>query len=223
LGDRRVNYKNPPEAIIAEIERDTTTKGWVPVPGATFDLATGTTITTPPEGTKLVEDEWDFDPYLLEIDESLRFPPLATLCGVQAYFTWSGFRDYDLILHIQETDDSFDRVLREYWVDFLPNKVYLYDPARREARRKQFRVRAGPWRHTMRHGLSWDGIYIGFQLRISRSPDTYHMKLWQHKFAPHSQPPQWHKLDLKAATLIPEGREAVPSTSPWTTGRCATM
>ena len=96
-------------------------------------------------------------------------------------------------------------VIREYWVDFEPNKVYLQEPPRPHARRKKFRIRQGPWRQTMQRGLSWDGIYIGFQVRISRSPDTYHMKLWQHKFAPHAEPPQWHKLDLSNATRVPLG------------------
>ncbi|TNN26423.1 Cytidine monophosphate-N-acetylneuraminic acid hydroxylase [Liparis tanakae] len=35
-------------------------------------------------------------------------------------------------------------------------------------------------RHVVLHGLLWDDLYIGFQNRISRDPDVYHHKFWNH-------------------------------------------
>ena len=47
-------------------------------------------------------------------------------------------------------------------------------------------------------GANWDGIYIGFQLIISRNPDTYHMALWNHFFGLASNatehPPPWRRF-----------------------------
>ena len=61
-------------------------------------------------------------------------------------------------------------------------------------------------------GLNWDGCYIGFQLRISRDPDVYNMKLWKHFFTLPSPGPAWHKFEMagtaplvsKSATSVSE-------------------
>jgi len=209
---RRLNYKNDPTEFIEQVEASNPdVKGWTPKPGASFDLASGTEIYTPPAGTKMIQDEWEWEPYIADIEKSNNFAPLDTLEGIQFYFDWSGFSDYDLVLHIQETDDAFQAVRREYWIDFLPNKVYLYDPkigARQNARTNKFRVREACWRRTLQYGLAWDGIYIGFQMMISRSPDTYHIKLWMHHMAPHEEPPQWQQFISNNSTIIPSGERS---------------
>jgi len=54
----------------------------------------------------------------------------------------------------------------------------------------------------MQHGLNWDGVYIGFQLRISRVPDTYHMQLWKHMFSLPSVVPAWHSFKMEGTTPL---------------------
>lgn len=57
-------------------------------------------------------------------------------------------------------------------------------------------------RYTVLHGCLWDGLYIGFQNRISRDPDVYH-----HKYPhPHSHVasdgnlPRCSKMNLLSAS-----------------------
>ncbi|MED6288949.1 hypothetical protein CHARACLAT_031432 [Characodon lateralis] len=35
-------------------------------------------------------------------------------------------------------------------------------------------------RYVVLHGCLWDDLYIGFQNRISRDPDIYHHRFWNH-------------------------------------------
>ncbi|MED6285254.1 hypothetical protein CHARACLAT_027453 [Characodon lateralis] len=35
-------------------------------------------------------------------------------------------------------------------------------------------------RYVVLHGCLWDDLYIGFQNQISRDPDVYHHKFWNH-------------------------------------------
>uniref|UniRef100_A0A4W5KRI4 Uncharacterized protein n=1 Tax=Hucho hucho TaxID=62062 RepID=A0A4W5KRI4_9TELE len=40
--------------------------------------------------------------------------------------------------------------------------------------------RIGVMRHVVKNGLLWDDLYIGFQNRLSREPDVYHHRFWNH-------------------------------------------
>lgn len=46
----------------------------------------------------------------------------------------------------------------------------------------ELKVDKGCFRKTVYEGLSWDSLYIGFQVRIYRYPDEYHKYFWNHFF-----------------------------------------
>ncbi|XP_035696850.1 cytidine monophosphate-N-acetylneuraminic acid hydroxylase-like [Branchiostoma floridae] len=177
---------------------------WTPKPGATLDMALilndsvnhGLAIVDPPTGTKIYKDSWDFDFYIQKINESIESEIFAYPNWVPFYYQWAGFRDYNLVLRMIETDDNFQPVEGGY--DFLVDFLDLTFPKHRPAREHaylQIKNRIGVHRQTVLKGLFWDDLYIGFQNRILRDPDTFHYKFWNHMqiLLPH-HPPDWDGL-----------------------------
>ena len=203
---RGLNLKNSPAEMCALIERQcpgTTT--WSPHPGGLFDLASlsgnpppeadGETVgpagTWDFDGNWEFDRTWDFEPYDAEIATSLSFEPLACMAGVEHYFRWADFRHYDLVLHVVEVaDHRSDSPVRSYFVDFLDLSFPVVRPTGRPYLRA--RVKADSMRQVMRHGSSWDDLYIGFQARWFVEPDIYHMKFWNHFARLSDRPPiEW--------------------------------
>ncbi|KAI8513473.1 hypothetical protein Bbelb_101120 [Branchiostoma belcheri] len=93
----------------------------------------------------------------------------------------------------QETDDDFHPVEGGY--DFLVDFSDLSFPEQRPHREHAYlevKNRIGVHRQTVLKGLFWDDLYIGFQNRISRDPDTFHYKFWNHmQILLPEQPPDW--------------------------------
>ncbi|XP_007577313.1 cytidine monophosphate-N-acetylneuraminic acid hydroxylase-like [Poecilia formosa] len=80
-----------------------------------------------------------------------------------------------------ETDDSFKPMSNGY--DYLVDFLDLSFPSTRPDREHSYieiKNRIGVMRYVVLHGGLWDDLYIGFQNRISRDPDTYHHKFWNH-------------------------------------------
>lgn len=167
---RKLNVKNDPEAVVNYVKARGIV-GWKPHPGGVFDVASL-------EGThgEFSPPDWNFEEFDTQIAQSMQFPPLQNIDGVRRYFEWAAFRDYELVLHIIETNG--ETAVREYFVDFRNLSFPSTAPSNVPLIRAK--IRADSLRHVMQHGLSWDVIYIGFQGRFVVSPDVYHMKFWNH-------------------------------------------
>eukprot|EP00058_Branchiostoma_floridae_P024566 XP_002610056.1 hypothetical protein BRAFLDRAFT_125688 [Branchiostoma floridae] len=196
------NPKNKPEQLAAFINRHLdSVMTWTPKPGSTVDLALALgdpadrrlAIVDPPPETKLYKDTWDFDFYIDKINESIDNEIFAYPDWIPFYYEWIGFKNYDLVLRMIETDDYFQPVEGGY--DFLVDFMDLSFPSQRPTRKHAYleiKNRIGVHRQTVLHGLFWDDLYLGFQNRLSRDPDTFHFKFWNHvQILLSLQPPDW--------------------------------
>ncbi|MGH0163510.1 UNVERIFIED_CONTAM: hypothetical protein FKN15_045522 [Acipenser sinensis] len=132
-------------------------------------------IIDPPAGTKLYKDNWEFDVYLNEINTAISNEIFQHKDWINFYYNWAGFRDYNLVIRMIETNDDFSPLHSgfDYLVDFLD----LSFPNERPARDHfylEIKNRVGVMRQTVIKGLLWDDLYIGFQNRLFRDPDIYH-------------------------------------------------
>ncbi|KAI8484179.1 hypothetical protein Bbelb_381330 [Branchiostoma belcheri] len=196
------NPKNKPEQLAAFINRHLdSVMTWTPKPGSTLDLALALgdpadrrlAIVDPPPWTKLYKDSWEFDFYINKINESIENEIFAYPDWIPFYYEWIGFKDYNLVLRMIETDDYFNSVEGGY--DFLVDFLDLSFPSQRPAREHAYleiKNRIGVHRQTVLQGLFWDDLYLGFQNRLSREPDTFHFKFWNHvQILLSLQPPDW--------------------------------
>uniref|UniRef100_A0A8D0BJC8 Cytidine monophosphate-N-acetylneuraminic acid hydroxylase n=1 Tax=Salvator merianae TaxID=96440 RepID=A0A8D0BJC8_SALMN len=176
---------------------------WTPKPGATLDLARmlkdptdSMGIVDPPARTKLFKDFWDFKPYITTLraavdDEIFHYPS-----WVKEYYVWAGFKGYNLVI---ETDDDFNPLPGgySYFVDFWD----LSFPSKRPSRDnpyEEIKARVSIMRHVVKHGLLWDDLYIGFQIRLQRDPDIYHHQFWNHfQIKLPVTPPDWKSFLAK--------------------------
>jgi CMP-N-acetylneuraminate monooxygenase len=172
---RALNVKNDPREIAAMIARRAPgLSTWVPEAGDTFDFAEhALSVRGEPR-----EPSYDFDEYTQPIADAMDFAALRHLDGVRHYFEWARFRG-DLVLHVIETDELFQQVEREFFVDFRGGEVSTEQPSP-AARYLRMRVRADVFRHILRWGLPWEEISIGFQARFYREPDVYNFDFWNH-------------------------------------------
>jgi CMP-N-acetylneuraminate monooxygenase len=178
---RELNRKNTPASAYDILrERHPDLRAWFPFPGGVYDVGTAAGETPPRPMETYLETEWDFETYLHPLRESLLYKPLQTLGGVAQYYSWAGFADYDLILHIVETDDFFEETFREYMLDFSGKSTVFVNAAPPGRPLLRIRVRASVLRDLYRHGRSWDNIYIGFSGHFFASPDIYHFKFLDH-------------------------------------------
>lgn len=173
---RELNWKNSPEIICETVKRENPgIKCWVPRAGASIDLSSFE--------AKQVKDsrvtDYHFDYYTREYEPSEKaFRALTDLEQVKEYFEWANFEG-DLVLHVMETDDQFDRCIREFFYDFASHKLIDERP-NTDHRYLRMKVRSGPFRHTLFYGLPWEELSIGFQCRFYREPDQYNFDFWDH-------------------------------------------
>ena len=151
---------------------------WRPFPGGTFDLASLKGPPSPPEAS-FTKNSWNFEHYMKPL-EALARRALTTLDDVQQYFDWARFAEYDLLLNVVETDDTFKRSVREFWVDFAGERAVVSKEMPREGNTFWMRVRSSSFRTVLQQGSSWDDIMIGFQGRFNVTPDIYHFKFLNH-------------------------------------------
>uniref|UniRef100_H3BXM5 Cytidine monophosphate-N-acetylneuraminic acid hydroxylase n=1 Tax=Tetraodon nigroviridis TaxID=99883 RepID=H3BXM5_TETNG len=208
---RDTNIKNSAEdlnALINILRPDTVT--WTPQPGSVLDLGlclrdhtNREAIIFPPARTKMYKDSWDFHLYLDELSSAISSEIFRHKDWIQFYYTWAGFQNYNLVVRVIETDDSFEPMSNgwDYLVDFLD----LSFPTKRPEREHSYlelKNRISVMRYVVLHGCLWDDLYIGFQNRISRDPDVYHHRFWNHfqTKLPVTRP-EWDKfLKLKCGT-----------------------
>ena len=171
---RERNWKNTPEAVIQDVERQTDAQGWRPVSGACLDIGTGD-ISVP--ASRAQRPLLDFEAYLKPYAEAMSFEPLQTTTGLLDYFRWTGFTG-DL-LHIIETDEAFETVIRDVMIDLSePRIATAVEP--QSQRYLRMRVRADVFRYVLQKGLPWEELTIGFCARFKREPDVYNMDFWAH-------------------------------------------
>ncbi|KAM7366861.1 hypothetical protein PAMP_014802 [Pampus punctatissimus] len=225
---RDTNVKNSAEDLNALINKTAPDiQTWTPKPGAVLDLslalkdpANSEAITNPPVHAKIYKDSWDFDLYVDKINSAISSEIFKHKSWIQFYYNWAGFQNYNLVVQITETDDDFEPFPDgyNYLVDFLD----LSFPSERPEREHSYieiKNRIGVMRHTVLHGCLWDDLYIGFQNRISRDPDIYHHKFWNHfQTELPVQHPDWDQF-LEHVTPIQE--DVTPQDESEEPGHCA--
>lgn len=163
-------------------------KTWTPIPGAVLDLglalqdpSDSRAVSVPPADTKVLKDSWDFELYVNEQKSAISADIFAYPEWIQFYYKWAGFDNYNLVVRVTETDDDFQPIPDGF--DYLVDFGDLTFPAKRPDREHSYlelKNRIGVMRWVVLNGRLWDDLYIGFQNRISRDPDIYHHKFWNH-------------------------------------------
>lgn len=64
-------------------------------------------ITEPPGGAKVYKDSWDFGPYLEILNAAVGDPVFQRPAWIKEYFTWAGFKDYNLVVRVGHSSCSF--------------------------------------------------------------------------------------------------------------------
>lgn len=176
---RRLNIKNTAAQVCHAVRQAApAVSTWIPEPGELFDV--GLVQPLPRQGAHHEggAPRHNFDEYTQQIRESQDFTPLHTDEGLARYFKWSGFRG-NCVLHVIETDESFETIIREFYIDFLDLSLCRSRPSR-DHRYLRMRCRSDVFRHVLRYGLPWEEISIGFQARFFRDPDEYDFEFWDH-------------------------------------------
>jgi len=176
---RERNVKNSPQGVRDYLRKEGF-RGeiWLPVPNATFDVATLSVDESAVDPKRIYETDYQFEKYTGEIAAVAARSSFDDLRNVQRYFDWAGFRG-DLVLELVETDEDLKTVRRDYYVDFRNGKVTEARPAG-AARFERMRVRQDVLWFVMHERQSWEEISIGFQARFYREPDVYNFDFWSH-------------------------------------------
>uniref|UniRef100_A0A452V424 Cytidine monophosphate-N-acetylneuraminic acid hydroxylase-like n=1 Tax=Ursus maritimus TaxID=29073 RepID=A0A452V424_URSMA len=200
---KETNIKNDPDELNNLIRKNSDVVTWTPRPGATLDLSRmlkdptdSKGIIEPPEGTKIYKDSWDFGPYLEILNAAVGDAIFLHSSWIKEYFTWAGFKDYNLVVRMIETDEDFSPFPGgyDYLVDFLDLSFPKERPSREHAY-EEIRSRVDVIRHVVKNGLLWDDLYIGFQTRLQRDPDIYHHLFWNHfQIKLPLTPPNWRSF-----------------------------
>uniref|UniRef100_A0A8D2CZ58 Cytidine monophosphate-N-acetylneuraminic acid hydroxylase n=1 Tax=Sciurus vulgaris TaxID=55149 RepID=A0A8D2CZ58_SCIVU len=200
---KETNTKNDPDQLNNLIKKNSNVVTWSPRPGATLDLGRmlkdptdSKGIVEPPEGTKIYKDSWDFKPYLDTLSAAVGDEIFLHPSWIKEYFTWAGFKNYNLVVRMMETDEDFNPFPGgyDYLVDFLDLSFPKERPSR-EHPYEEIRCRVDVIRHVVKNGLLWDDLYIGFQTRLQRDPDIYHHLFWNHfQIKLPLTPPNWRSF-----------------------------
>nr|XP_033790514.1 cytidine monophosphate-N-acetylneuraminic acid hydroxylase-like [Geotrypetes seraphini] len=203
---KETNLKNDPDELNRLVRNNSDVLTWTPKPGATLDLARmlkdptdSESIIEPADGIPVFKKCWDFDTYLNAINASVDAEIFLYPLWIEEYFTWAGFKGYNLVIRMIETDDDFN-LLQDgfnYLVDFLDLSFPKERPCR-EHPYEEIRSRVSVIRHVVKQGLLFDDLYIGFQIRLQRDPDVYHHKFWNHfQIKLPLMPPDWESFLAK--------------------------
>ncbi|XP_053457159.1 cytidine monophosphate-N-acetylneuraminic acid hydroxylase isoform X2 [Nycticebus coucang] len=200
---KETNTKNDPRELNNLIKKKSDVITWTPQPGAILDLGRmlkdptdSKGIIEPPAETKIYKDSWDFEPYLKILNASIGDEIFLHPSWIKEYFTWAGFKDYNLVVRMIETDDDFSPFPGgyDYLVDFL-DLSFPKERPHREHPYEEIRSRVDVIRHVVKNGLLWDDLYIGFQTRLQRDPDIYHHLFWNHfQIKLPLTPPDWRSF-----------------------------
>ncbi|KAM9094515.1 cytidine monophosphate-N-acetylneuraminic acid hydroxylase [Sarcophilus harrisii] len=197
---KETNIKNDPNDLNNLIKKISNVSTWTPQPGAVLDLGrmlkdptNSKSIINPPAGTKIYKDSWNFEPYLQTLNYAIEDEIFLHPSWIKEYFTWAGFKNYNLVIRMIETDEDFNTLPTgyNYLVDFLDLSFPIERPSR-DHPYEEIRSRVSVIRHVVKHGLLWDDLYIGFQTRLQRDPDIYHHLFWNHfQIKLPLTPPNW--------------------------------
>ncbi|KAJ0037057.1 hypothetical protein NL108_018121, partial [Boleophthalmus pectinirostris] len=142
---KETNTKNSASALNDLINKQAPeVRTWTPLPGAVLDLGLALrldptdsgAVHVPPAGTKEYKDSWDMEPYVNEQNEAIgahifRYPE-----WIRFYYTWAGFRDYNLVVRVIESDEDFGPFPGGY--DYLVDFSDLSFPAQRPSREHSY-------------------------------------------------------------------------------------
>ncbi|XP_018611146.2 cytidine monophosphate-N-acetylneuraminic acid hydroxylase isoform X1 [Scleropages formosus] len=209
---REINMKNSAEELNALTRKlNPSIKTWTPKPGSVLDLSlalkdpsSSMAITDPPPNTQLYMNKWEFDLYMDEINSVITDDIFKHKNWIQFYYRWADFKDYNLVVRVIETDEDFRPFPNgyDYFVDFLDLSFPGQRPERDHAY-LEIKNRVGVMRYIVKNGLLWDSLYIGFQNRISRDPDMFHFRFWNHfQIKLPTKRPDWN-LFLLQETSVP--------------------
>uniref|UniRef100_A0A8C5XZL1 Cytidine monophosphate-N-acetylneuraminic acid hydroxylase n=1 Tax=Microcebus murinus TaxID=30608 RepID=A0A8C5XZL1_MICMU len=113
------NIKNDPIELNNLIKKNSDVITWTPRPGATLDLGRmlkdptdSKGIREPPQGTKIYKDSWDFEPYLKVLNAAVEDEIFLHSSWIKEYFTWAGFKDYNLVVRIRSRVDVIRHVVK---------------------------------------------------------------------------------------------------------------
>ncbi|XP_053079191.1 cytidine monophosphate-N-acetylneuraminic acid hydroxylase isoform X3 [Acinonyx jubatus] len=116
---KETNIKNDPNELNSLIKKNSDVVTWTPRPGATLDLSRmlkdptdSKGIIEPPEGTKIYKDSWDFEPYLNILNAAVGDEIFLHSSWIKEYFTWAGFKDYNLVVRIRSRVDVIRHVVK---------------------------------------------------------------------------------------------------------------
>ena len=193
----RVNWKNNPSTVAQILQaRFPILKTWCPFPGGKYDVGTKQADELSKPFDDYLKKCWNFQPYIDYLDKSMDFEPLKSLEGVQQYFRWASFHNYDLVLHIIETTNDFSQNIRQYYLDFFGINTVFLDQFAENRSFLRIRIRASVIRDIFIHGYSWIHIFNGFSARFFAQPDIYHHKFWHHfKYNLPLDPPHWSQVN----------------------------
>jgi CMP-N-acetylneuraminate monooxygenase len=185
---RRLNLKSSAREVCDAIGRvSPETLTLEPRPGDCIDLCDFSLK----KGPETRPPKWNFEEHLAPVEACRHFPPLDSAEGILHYFRWSGYRG-DLILHLIETNDAFEPCGQSWLVDLSGPRLLAARPAEPH-RYLRLRVRGDVFRHTLRHGLGWDEISIGWNARMYREPNAYNRDFWSHFQNCLPATPPWSK------------------------------
>ncbi|XP_076999916.1 cytidine monophosphate-N-acetylneuraminic acid hydroxylase isoform X4 [Tamandua tetradactyla] len=116
---KETNIKNDPDELNNLIKKISDVVTWTPQPGATLDLGRmlkdptdSKGIIAPPVGTKIYKDCWDFEPYLQTLNSAVEDEIFLHSSWIREYFTWAGFKDYNLVVRIRSRVDVIRHVVK---------------------------------------------------------------------------------------------------------------
>merc|ERR1712226_20805 len=222
---RKMNLKNDPKDLCKLIESQCdNVKTWVPVPDRTVDLglllAGGNFSKDPPKmkPEEYYKKSWRIQETEAKLVKCQQHELFLNNDWVQDYFHWANFSNYDLVVRLIETDEDFKPLFgtnRDIIVDFLNDSPKVLQSLPRDLEKRNYleiKARSQCLRYTVLTGDLWDGLYIGFQCQVSRNPDTFHFKFWDHfQIALPLEPPNWDEFLRKRPMRnprdhIPEGK-----------------
>ncbi|XP_077994815.1 cytidine monophosphate-N-acetylneuraminic acid hydroxylase-like [Glandiceps talaboti] len=218
---KETNTKVNPKALNDLINKfSPNIRTWTPIPGAILDLGKilqdrkdPNAIQSPPKGLKVMKDSWDFDKYIHRINQSIYDEIFAYPAWIEYYYKWCGFKNYNLVLRMIETNDEFEPIegAYDYLVDFSGEvPTFPKERPHREHNYLEIKNRIGVHRQTVRKGMMWDDLYIGFNNRITRTPDTFHYLFWNYmQILLPMDPPDWSSF------LQEQGKKGARSRDVW--------
>ena len=229
---KKMNLKNDPKDLCNLIEKQSgkEVSTWMPLPGYAVDLGQLLNekdfVITPKKDSpsKVFKTEWNFEKAERRLRKFINHDIFFSKTWAQFYFDWAGFCEYNLILRIVETDENFaplrGKTNREIVVDFLGDRPRILEqvPEKMDGRNYlEVKARTTSFRHTIVSGDLWDGLYIGFQCHVSRNPDTFHFKFWDHfQIALPLEPPEWDKFLQEEGIHVHKKKELVVKMKNWT-------